>query len=93
MEAHEKFMSEEPPNDVHLKNILDPAQTHVAIGIAINAERFRFVEVFMTRYIKLNEKPLLSTNFEIVGKVESNPLTIFVLFFYNLKKSPFQFDI
>lgn len=38
-ECHESMMSEKPPNDGHLRNILEPSHTHVGLGFCSLKEK------------------------------------------------------
>lgn len=70
--AHGRFMAELPPNDGHRKSILDPAHTHVGVGLAFSESGFRMIELFSGRYAELDALPLaarLHQNFRISGRV------------------------
>jgi uncharacterized protein YkwD len=70
--AHERFMSEKPPLDGHRKNVLDPAHTHVGVGLAVVAGEFMMGQLFLNRYVKLNPLPHTlprSNSFRVEGEV------------------------
>jgi len=72
LEAHARFMAEQPPLDGHRKSILNPAHTHVGIGLVFSESGFRMIELFSGRYAKLDALPLaarLNQNFRISGRV------------------------
>ena len=50
--VHASFMAEESPHDAHRTTVLDPCHTHVAIGVAVNKDHFRYIEVFLDRYVE-----------------------------------------
>lgn len=62
------MLAEKPPNDGHRRTILDPDVTHVGVGWAQGAGRFRMAEEFLTRH-------LASMTLERVAR---GPLTILV---------------
>jgi len=49
--SEDAMMAEAPPHDGHKRTILDPAATHVAIGLAWERGEFRIVHEFVRRYI------------------------------------------
>jgi uncharacterized protein YkwD len=57
LQSHKRFMNEKPPLDGHRKNVLDPAHTHVGIGLAVVGGEFRMGEEFINRYVLLKEMP------------------------------------
>ena len=70
--SHRRFMEEQPPLDGHRKSILEPAHTHVGIGLAYNETGFRMIELFADRYATLDELPQaarLNQNFRVSGRV------------------------
>ncbi len=74
LEAHGRFMAELPPNDGHRRSILDPAHTHVGIGLAYGPEGFRMIELFSGRYVDWEPLPpaaKLNQNFRIAGRVSA----------------------
>lgn len=54
---HVRLYKETPPNDSHLKTILEPQHTHVGFGLAIDQLRLRLVELFVANYVEL--KPVV----------------------------------
>jgi len=50
---HVRLYEETPPNDGHRKAILGPQHTHVGFGLALNKLRLRMVELFVSKYVKL----------------------------------------
>jgi hypothetical protein len=59
LHAHSRFMDEKPPLDGHRKNILDPAHTHVGIGLAVVGAEFTTAQEFINRYVELSPLPEL----------------------------------
>ena len=57
LNAHQRFIEETPPLDGHRKNILDPAHTHVGIGLAVSGGNFTMAEEFLNRYVELEPFP------------------------------------
>jgi hypothetical protein len=55
--AHQRMADEKPPLDGHRKNILDPAHTHVGIGLAVKGGEFALGQLFLNRYVKLDPLP------------------------------------
>jgi len=51
---HVRLYNETPPNDGHRKTILAPKQTHVGIGIAMDALRLRVVELFVAKHVEVD---------------------------------------
>ena len=58
LQAEERFMAEKPPLDGHRKNVLDPAHTHVGVGLAVVGPEFTMSLQFLNRYVRLNDLPL-----------------------------------
>ncbi len=50
LEAHGRMMAEKAPDDGHRRTILDPAWTHVGLGVALEGGEFRMTEEF-TRHV------------------------------------------
>ena len=72
LEGHRDFMAEQPPNDGHRRSILDPAHTHVGIGVAFNQGGLRLIELFGGRYAELEPLPLrakLGDNLTLRGRL------------------------
>jgi uncharacterized protein YkwD len=46
LESHQAMMDEKPPKDGHRRLILDPAYTHVGIGVAVAGGEFRLTQEF-----------------------------------------------
>ncbi|MBI2818671.1 MAG: CAP domain-containing protein [Acidobacteria bacterium] len=57
LKAHQRFVDEKPPLDGHRKNVLDPAHTHVGIGLGVVGENFTMAEEFLNRYVELEPLP------------------------------------
>jgi uncharacterized protein YkwD len=49
--SQEAMLQEAPPHDGHRRTILDPAATHVGLGMAWQGGEFRLVEEFLRRYL------------------------------------------
>jgi len=49
MDAHQRFMTEQPPDDGHRKTVLDPMFTHVGIGCALVGGEFRMTEEYSSK--------------------------------------------
>ena len=49
--SQEAMMGEAAPHDGHRKTILDPAATHVGIGVAWEGGEFRIAQEFVRRYV------------------------------------------
>jgi uncharacterized protein YkwD len=61
------MMAEVPPHDGHRRTILDPAATHVGIGLAWEHGEFRLTQEFIRRYIDWTRPvPRKATAFEPV---------------------------
>jgi uncharacterized protein YkwD len=45
------MMAEAPPHDGHRRTILDPAATHIGIGLAWEKSEFRLTQEFIRRYV------------------------------------------
>jgi uncharacterized protein YkwD len=72
LDAHQNFMQEQPPHDGHRRSILDPAHTHVGIGVAFSGTGMRLIELFADRYVELEplpERARLRQNFRVAGRV------------------------
>lgn len=57
LQSHERFAAEQPPLDGHRRTLLDPAHTHVGIGLAVVGPEFTMTEQFLNRYVQLGELP------------------------------------
>ena len=57
LNAHQRFVDETPPLEGHRKNVLDPAHTHVGIGLAVVGGEFTMAEEFINRYVELGPLP------------------------------------
>jgi uncharacterized protein YkwD len=57
LNSHEAMMAEVPPDDGHRQNILDPAHTHVGIGLAFDSRSIRMSQEFIKRYVSLSTMP------------------------------------
>lgn len=72
VEMHTHMFNEEPPNDGHRKNILDPHHTHVGIGIVFNENQVKLAEEFISHYVEIRPLPHKvkpGEQIEIKGKV------------------------
>lgn len=71
LEAHARMMDEKPPLDGHRKNILDPAHTHVGIGLAVVGGELTMTQLFVNRYVRLQELPAMlpRRSIEVAGEV------------------------
>lgn len=70
-EAHERQIAEKPPLDGHRRNILDPAHTHMGIGLAVVEGELTMAEEFLNRYVRLKELPraLPKVPIEVQGEI------------------------
>jgi hypothetical protein len=68
---HEEILNEEAPNNKNNQNLFSADHTHIAIGIAIDAQHLRYVEVYADRYVSVSSCPqvLTSPDFTLSGKV------------------------
>ena len=64
-EAHDRQIAETPPLDGHRRNILDPAHTHMGVGLAVVEGEFAMAEEFVNRYVLLKELPRTLPNVPI----------------------------
>ena len=53
VDAHSSFMMQEPPADMHRRNVLHAGATHVGIGIVLTEKQFRLVELFVSRHVQV----------------------------------------
>ncbi|MEW6736690.1 MAG: CAP domain-containing protein [Acidobacteriota bacterium] len=56
-QLHMGMYNEQPPNDGHRRNILQPQHTHVGIGVSVSTSGIRFAEEFIARYIEIKPVP------------------------------------
>lgn len=72
LEAHQRMVNEKPPLDGHRRNILDPAHTHVGIGLGVVRGHLGMTQLFVNRYVRL-ERPfplqLPRRSIEVRGEV------------------------
>lgn len=74
LHAQARFLAEQPPSDGHRKTLLDPAHTHVGIGFAVVEREFTTTQLFLNRYVRLQEFPealpakSISVRGELLGK-------------------------
>jgi len=54
-DMHERMLKEAPPKDGHRKTILDPYHTHVGFGVALNGRSLRLDELYLARYIQIDQ--------------------------------------
>ena len=57
LQSHERYVAEKPPMDGHRRTLLEPAHTHVGIGLAVAGPEFTMAEQFLNRYVELAELP------------------------------------
>ncbi len=57
LDLHERMMAERPPDDGHRRALLDPAWTHVGIGVASAGGELRMSEEFVRRVAEWVEIP------------------------------------
>jgi uncharacterized protein YkwD len=71
LESHALMLAEEPPNDGHRKNILNPFHTHVGIGIAVNSGSMRMTQEFIQRYVLINMSSVsgFTDKVEMAGRI------------------------
>ena len=71
LEAHARMINEKPPLDGHRRNILDPAHTHVGIGLAVVGGELAMTQLFVNRYVQLQElsATLPRRSIEVIGEV------------------------
>jgi uncharacterized protein YkwD len=63
LDLHERMMAERPPDDGHRRALLDPAWTHVGIGVAWAGGELRMTEEFVRRvaeWVEIPSRPLPS---------------------------------
>jgi uncharacterized protein YkwD len=56
-QMHMRMHEEVPPHDGHRQTILAPEHTHVGFGIALVERRLRLVELYVGKYVELEEFP------------------------------------
>lgn len=56
-EIHTSMYLEEPPNDGHRRAIVSPHHTHVGFGVALKDHNLRLVELYASRYVRLDPFP------------------------------------
>lgn len=69
---HEGLIGEQPPYDLHRRNILDPIHTHVGVGMAYSTAGLRMIQIFARRYVSLDPIPRKqgpSSSVQLKGKV------------------------
>ena len=57
LDAHQRLLNEQPPLDGHRRNILDPAHTHVGIGLGVVGQQLTVGQLFVNRYVQLAPFP------------------------------------
>ena len=56
-EMHEKTMGASSGDETHdASNVLDPLHTHVGIGVAVSETSFRMLEVYLDRYVRIDDE-------------------------------------
>jgi hypothetical protein len=83
-EAQDSFMAEIEPNDLNKQNTLDEKHTHIGIGVACSDKFFRYVEVYLDRYVELDAPiaALEGTEMWVTGKVLDNEYGPYALTVY-----------
>eukprot|EP00937_MAST-01D_sp_MAST-1D-sp2_P005888 g5888.t1 len=70
VEAQSSFMAEHEPDDLNKRNTLDWKHTHIGIGVQCTESSFRYVEVYLDRYVELSAPPTtVSTSLLLRGRV------------------------
>ena len=73
LDLHAGMMAERPPNDGHRRNILNPAHTHVGIGLAVDGSGLRMTEEFLNRYVSftsgLSTTATLNATLQLHGRL------------------------
>ena len=71
LDAQASFMAEHDPDDLNKRNTLDWKHTHIGIGVHCTDASFRYVEVYLDRYVSLEAPPrdLDSTQLVLTGRV------------------------
>lgn len=59
IDMHVSMIQETPPNDGHRRTILDPWHTHVGFGFAAQGHTLRLDELYLARYVQIDEVPRL----------------------------------
>src|SRR5205807_1794660 len=54
---HTTMYLEKPPNDGHRRAIVSPHHTHVGFGMALKDHNLRLVELYVSRYVRLDTFP------------------------------------
>lgn len=57
LESHAAMLGEIPPDDGHRRTILNPANTHVGIGLAFNRRAVRMTQEFVQRHVEVKSVP------------------------------------
>jgi len=57
IEMHTQMYLEKPPNDGHRRAIVSPHHTHVGFGVALKDHNLRLVELYVSRYVRLDPFP------------------------------------
>ena len=66
--------------DVNKRNVLSGHHTHVGIGAALDEEGFRYVEVYLDRYLDLDPlEDIVGPQVVISGKVCARPLASYLV--------------
>ena len=82
LEGHQRFLAETPPLDGHRRTILNPAHTHVGIGVAHTNNAIRMIQVFATQGAVLEPLPVRATlaeKLEVRGRVPEGEAEFFSL--------------
>ena len=69
LDAQSSFMEDD--DDVNRQNTMNPKHTHVGVGVHCTESAFRYVEVYLDRYVALDNPPsvLDKTELLLTGKV------------------------
>src|SRR6266511_2170663 len=57
VDIHTSMYLEKPPNDGHRRAIVSPYHTHVGFGLALKGHNLRLVELYVSRYLRLDPFP------------------------------------
>ena len=56
-DMHASMYFETPPDDGHRRTILYPFHTHVGFGIALQGDRLRLDELYLSKYVEIDSAP------------------------------------
>lgn len=72
VEIHTSMYLETPPNDGHRRAIVSPYHTHVGFGAALKDHNLRLVELYLSRYLRLDSfvpRAKAKTTLVLTGKL------------------------